>query len=477
MAGEQQAHQPVEMLHPRSLKYLSRYLRILVRGRLWLQVVIGMIAGLVLGYGLGPTAGLVPADISATIVSWVALPGHLFLALIQMIVIPLIFASVIRGLAASENMEQLRSLGMRIVPYFICTTAIAITIGLVAAMVIQPGHYVDAETVRATLGGLPQVSAPVSAEIIGIGDIPEKILGILPTNPLVAMTDMDMLKVVLFAVIVGVALVLMEPVQAKPLLDLLGSLQAVCMTVVRWAMLLAPFAVFGLMTQLTSKIGFDALFGMAVYVLTVLAGLGVLFLFYMTVVTLVARRNPIEFVGQIRELLLLAFSTSSSAAVMPLSIRTAEDKLDVRPSISQFIVPIGATINMDGTALYQGVAAVFLAQVFGVDIGLSGYLLIVLTSVGASIGTPATPGVGIVILSMVVTSVGIPVEGIVLIMGVDRILDMCRTMLNVTGDMVASTVMDRWVGGARPLQMELAAEARRESIRRETGEDIIITKH
>jgi len=477
MAGEQTTHQPVEMLHPRSLKYLSRYLRIWVRGRLWLQVVIGMVCGILLGYALGPTAGLVPSDISTTVVSWVALPGHLFLALIQMIVIPLIFASVIRGLAASENMEQLKSMGMRIVPYFICTTAIAITIGLVAAMLIQPGHYVDAETVRATLGNLPQVSTAMPADMLSLGDIPEKILGILPTNPLVAMTDMDMLQVVLFAVIVGVALVLMEPIQAKPLLDLLGSLQAVCMTVVRWAMLLAPFAVFGLMTQLTSRIGFDALLGMAVYVLTVLSGLAVLFLFYMLVVTLLARRNPVEFVGKIRELLLLAFSTSSSAAVMPISIRTAEDKLDVRPSISQFIVPIGATINMDGTALYQGVAAVFLAQVFGIEVGLSGYLLIVLTSVGASIGTPATPGVGIVILSMVVTSVGIPVEGIVLIMGVDRILDMCRTMLNVTGDMVACTVIDRWVGGARPLQMELAAEARREDIRRETGEDIIITKH
>lgn len=476
MADDGQDHHPVEMLHPRSLKYLSSQLRILVRRHLWLQVIIGMVMGLMSGYAAGPSAGLLPADVSATLISWVALPGRLFLALIQMIVIPLIFASVIRGLAASENLEQLRRLGMRIVPYFISTTAIAITIGLTAAMLIKPGLYVDAEMVKASLGDMSHVVATGPAEVISLGDIPDKILGILPTNPLVAMTDMDMLKVVVFAVIVGIALVMMEPAQSKPLLDLLGSLQAVCMMVVRWAMLIAPLAVFGLMTQLTSKIGLEALVGMAVYVLTVLSGLAVLFVFYLLVVTLLARRNPFEFVIKIKELMLLAFSTSSSAAVMPLSIRTAEDKLDIRPSVSQFIVPIGATINMDGTALYQGVAAVFLAQVFGIDVGLSGYLLIVLTSVGASIGTPATPGVGIVILSVVVTSVGIPAEGIVLIMGVDRILDMCRTTLNVTGDMVASTVMDRWVGGARPLQMELAAEARREKVRRETGEDIIITK-
>jgi Na+/H+-dicarboxylate symporter len=261
------------------------------------------------------------------------------------------------------------------------------------------------------------------------------------------MVEGQMLQVVLFAVIFGMALVMMAPQQSRPLLDVLGSLLEVCMTVVRVAMRLAPYAVFGLMTQLTTKIGLDALLGMAVYVGTVLLGLAILLCFYLVLVFIIGRTRPGHFLGAAREVMLLAFSTSSSAAVLPLTLKTAQDKLHIRSSVSQFVVPLGATINMDGTALYQGVAAIFLAQVFGVDIGTGGMLLIIITAVGASIGAPATPGVGIVILAMVLESVNIPVAGIALILGVDRILDMSRTSINVCGDLVASTVMDRWLPG------------------------------
>lgn len=218
------------------------------------------------------------------------------------------------------------------------------------------------------------------------------------------------------------------------------------MTVVRWAMLLAPFAVFGLMARLTSQIGVEALLGMAVYVLTVLCGLGILFGFYVVLVTALTRQKAKPFLTAIREVVLLAFSTSSSAAVMPLSIKTAEEKLGVRPSVSQFVIPLGATINMNGTALYQAVAAVFLAQVFNIEISFSSMILIVVMTVGASIGSPATPGVGIVILSLTLTSIGVPTAGIALIMGVDRILDMSRTAINVTGDLVAAKLLDSWLG-------------------------------
>ena len=248
------------------------------------------------------------------------------------------------------------------------------------------------------------------------------------------------------------------------------------MTVVRWAMLLAPFAVFGLLTQLTAKIGLGALVGMASYVGTVLFGLMLLLGVYVVLALTLGGRRPMRFLAAVRELLLLAFSTSSSAAVMPLSIKTAEEKLGVRPSVAQFVIPLGATINMDGTALYQGIATIFLAQVFGIEIGVSGMLLIVVTSVGASIGAPATPGVGIVILSMVLGSVGVPAAGIALIIGVDRILDMSRTAVNVCGDQVASLLMDKWVGGPRPARLELAEEREHEQIRRRTGEDVLIEK-
>lgn len=222
------------------------------------------------------------------------------------------------------------------------------------------------------------------------------------------------------------------------------------MTIVRWAMWLAPFAVFGLMARVMTKIGFNVLVGMLVYVGTVLLGFLVLFGLYMGIYGLVCRQSPVRFLVKTRELLLLAFSTSSSAAVMPLSIKTAEEGFGVRPALSQFVIPLGATINMNGTALYQGVATIFLAQVFGIDLSLSALALLVVTAVGASIGSPATPGVGIVILAMVLSSVGIPAAGIGLIMGVDRILDMSRTAVNVAGDMVAVTFLDRTLVASEP---------------------------
>lgn len=245
------------------------------------------------------------------------------------------------------------------------------------------------------------------------------------------------------------------------------------MTVVRWAMYLAPLAVFGLLAQITIRIGFEALLGMAVYVGTVLFGLVLMVIVYLAIITLIVRFNPWRFLTAVREVQLLAFSTSSSAAVMPLSMQTAEDKLGVRPSISQFLIPLGASINMDGTALYQAAATVFLAQVYNVELGIPALLLILVTTVGASIGSPATPGVGIVILAMVLNAVGIPASGVALIIGVDRILDMSRTAVNVTGDLTACLVMDRWVGGKKTADEERREELEREEKRSCDDEDVI----
>jgi Na+/H+-dicarboxylate symporter len=475
MAEAKQRLNPLELLHPRSLKFLNGYLQDMVRGRLWLKVLIGMVLGLLTGVAIGPSVGWVAPPTAAMVGSWLALPGQLFLALIQMIVIPLVFASIIRGLAATEDLEQLRKVGLRVVIYFIATTAVAIVIGLVLALLFRPGLLVDSRTVQATLGtGVPIEGT--AAALPGFAELPQKVLTLLPANPLSSMVENDMLRVVIFAMVVGVALVMMAPTQSRPLLDLLGSLQEVCMTVVRWAMILAPVAVFGLLAQLTAKIGLEALVGMAAYVGTVLLGLFLMFLIYLAVLYAAVRQRPLGFLRSVREVLLLAFSTSSSAAVMPLSIKVTEEKLGVRPSISQFVIPLGATINMNGTALYQGVAAIFLAQVFGVDIGIGGLLLIIVTAVGASIGTPATPGVGIVILAMVLGTVGVPAAGIALIMGVDRILDMSRTAINVSGDIVASVLMDRWVGGPRTAKAEIITERELEARRETSGADVVVEK-
>lgn len=425
---------------PRPLRHLSVYLATLVKGRLWLKVLIGMGLGLVVGTLLGPSVGWLAPETGTLIGNWLAFPGQLFLATIQMIVIPLVIASVVRGLAASENLEQLRKMGIRVTMFFVVTTAIAATIGLWVGGLINPGNMMTGLTTP------PAEAAPATANLPGIDAIPETLIGLLPGNPLDAMVEGQMLQVVIFSIIMGVALVSMSPEKAKPMLDILDSLQQICMTVVRWAMRMAPYAVFGLMAQLTTTLGFRAMLGMASYVATVLLGLAILMLFYLTILKLLAGVPPLKFVKDTRDVLLLAFSTSSSAAVMPLSIRTAEDKLGVRPSVSQFVIPLGATINMNGTALYQAVATVFLAQVYGIDLSVGSMALVVAMAVGASIGSPATPGVGIVILAMVLQSVGVPAAGIALIMGVDRILDMCRTAINVTGDLVACQLMENWSG-------------------------------
>ena len=462
----------LRFLHPRSLKHLSGYIDHLVQGRLWLKILIAMVLGLGCGLLLGPSAGLIDPKYSDTLGGWLSLPGYLFLGIIQMVVIPLIFSSVIRGLAASEDAEQLKSVGLKAVVYFILTTTMAITLGIGVTRLIKPGDYL-AESARRSIVGDTQLPEGATDTDMLQGSIPDRIISLLPANPVESVVQSEMLQIVIFAVFIGIALLTLSQRQARPLLELLGSIQAVSMQVVNWSMYLAPLAVFGLMANLTSQVGLDVLKGMSVYVATVLLGLLLLVIVYMLIIALVGRSNPFVFLARIRDVQLLAFSTSSSAAVMPVSIRTADRDLKVRPSISQFIIPLGATINMDGTALYQGCAAIFLAQVYGVDLTLGALVLVVVTAVSASIGAPSAPGVGIVILASVLESVGIPTSGIALLLGVDRILDMSRTAVNVTGDLTACVVMDRLVGGRRSHEEELAEEESRDAQRSTSGEDVL----
>jgi Na+/H+-dicarboxylate symporter len=289
-----------------------------------------------------------------------------------------------------------------------------------------------------------------------------------------AMTKSEMLQIVVVALIFGLALVALPAETAHPLVELLGSLEAVCMAIVRWVMLIAPFAVFGLIAKVTLATGLDVLLGMGVYVGVVLLGFVALLVFYMAIVAILGRRNPIKFLGQIRDAQLMAFSTNSSAAAMPVSLQVAEEKLEVRPSTARFIIPIGATVNMDASALYQGMATVFIAQVYGIDLPMTSLLVIVVTAVGASIGTPATPGVGIVVLSTVLTSAGVPLEGLTLIIGLDRVLELFRAALNVTGDLVACTVMDRIVPTEISREEELAVEAERQRQREASGAETLV---
>lgn len=421
------------------LKNISDQFEKMINGRLWLKVMLALVLGVLAGILLGPDLGLVSPNAVKTITSWLALPGQIFLAAIQMIVVPLVVASIVLGLAANNNPAAMKKNGLIAITFIFLSTAIAAAIGIFLALNIQPGHFVDASSLVES--GIAEGANVVAKGFPAASELPSKVSGLIPKNPLASMATGEMLQVILFSAVLGAALISIPAQQSKPLFDLFSALQEVSLRIVSWAMLLAPLAVFGLIAQLVANLGIEVLAGIAIYVFTVMLGLLIVACLYFAVAKITSGQSLKVFFINVRELLLLAFSTSSSAAVMPISLNVVEEKLKVKPEISRFLIPLGATINMTGTAMYQGVATVFLAQIFNVDLSLFNYVFIVTMAVAASIGSPATPGAGIIILSMVLEGVGIPAAGIAIILGVDRILDMCRTSINVLGDVVACTTV------------------------------------
>lgn len=430
------------MLEFRPLNNLSIYLERLTKGRLWLKVIIGLFLGAGLGLLINPSTGLVTEQLSSSLASWLDLPGQVFMKLVQMIMIPLIFTSIISGIVSNTS-ENLKSFGVNLLLYFVFTTAVAILIGVVVTLIFKPGVYLFAH------GGLPdnsgnQVVTSDSTNILE--NIPGAITNLIPDNPLQAILSGEMLGVVIFTIIIGIAITQLSHETARPIIRFSEAVQKICMIVVSWAMLLVPFAVFGLMAALLSRAGLEVFMGLGYYILVVIIGLLVLMVFYLLIILLVNRENPLKFLKAIKEPQLLAFSTASSAAVMPLSMKTADEKLGVSSNISDFVIPIGATINMDGTALFQCATTIFMAQAYGVELSMINLILITTTVVAASIGTPAIPGGGVIILSSVLHSAGIPTDGLIIIIGIDRILGMFRTAVNVTGDLTASVVFNKFYG-------------------------------
>lgn len=426
----------------------------ILQSGLWLKILIGMVLGISFGLALSPHGGDILSFIIAdnaekmnvlkTIGGWIELLGIIFLGLIKMVVIPLITCSIILGIADSGNMGFVKKLGLRIVPYFILTTAIAISIGLIFVNITKPGMNFDQALISQSIDSGAAASRLPSKTFEDL-TIPERIANVIPTNPAKANVDRNMLQIVIASILVGLALLQIPSATAAPITNLCRSVQVLTMHIIGWAMRIAPYAVFGLLGKITIELGIQALVSVGLYAVTVFAALCVMLIAYLMIAKFLAGRSIKEFLEGIREVQIIAFSTSSSAATMPVTIQAAEEKLHLRPEISRFIIPLGATINMDGTALYQAVAAVFLAQAFGVDLTTGETVLLLLTTIGASIGTPATPGVGIVVLATILTGIGVPAEGIALIIGVDRLLDMCRTTINVTGDITAAAVMDKWI--------------------------------
>jgi len=421
-------------------------LRVWITSRLWAQVMTGMVLGFGLGLLLSETAGFVPPETAEVIGLWLALPGKIFLALIAMVLIPLIFSSIVGGLAGAGSGEELRSVGLRLAAFILLTTTVAAAIGVALAQWLQPGMGLAGFSVPAVeLGPSPPTDLlPDSPDPNAQLTLPDMIVDILPSNPTASIVQGDMLAVVVLALLVGISVTQVQKSRAAPFLALMEALLSISMNIVKWAMFLAPVAVFGLMAQLVMRMGFETMLGISGYVGTVLLGLAGLLLLYLLIALVFARVTPLRFVQAAGSNLLLAFSTSSSSAVMPVTIQSAR-LLGVPESIANLVVPLGATMNMAGTALYQAVAILFLAQLAGVELTAIQIGVVVGTLVASSIGAPGTPGVSIAILINVATSMGIPVEGMVIILGVDRLLDMCRTAVNVTGDLVAA-VLFRAVG-------------------------------
>ncbi|MEA3298891.1 MAG: dicarboxylate/amino acid:cation symporter [Pseudomonadota bacterium] len=401
------------------------------------KILIGMSAGIAVGAllnVLASDAGGFAANLSAWLVNSVFdVVGSIFVASLKLLVVPLVFVSLVCGSSAMGLNARMGQMAGKTLGLYLLTTAIAITIALLLANLIDPGIGIE----MGNAGKFDPGPAPSVKDVL---------INIFPTNPVQAMVEGNMLQIIVFSILMGVAMTHSgEP--GRKVLEFFQSFNEVIMTMVNFLMHLAPYGVFCLLAKLFSELGIGAILDLAKYFATVVLALvmhqiGV----YSLVLKLFSGLSPLTFFRNVRPAILFGFSTASSNATMPVTMNVAEKRLGIDNSIASFTVPLGATINMDGTAIMQGVATVFIAQAFNVDIGIGGYLAVIATATLASVGTAGVPGVGLVTLAMVLQQVGLPVEGIALIIGVDRLLDMIRTAVNVTGDCVVSTVVAKGEG-------------------------------
>jgi dicarboxylate/amino acid:cation (Na+ or H+) symporter, DAACS family len=412
------------------------------------QLHTKILLGLAIGASLGVASNIffTNAPELIWIVDNIANPvGQIFLRMLFMIVVPLILSSVALGVASLGDLRRVGRIGGKSMGLFLLTTSVAAAIGLTLVNIVQPGNSLD-PVVQAQL--MEQYSG-AAAERVGGGAVfgIQTFINIVPRNPIDSMARGDMIGLIFFSIIIGIALTQIRPERAKPLMDVLESIVDVVTKIIGYAMKLAPYGVAGLIFAVTARFGGDVLQSLAMYVGVVLLGLTIQLMLVTGVLAKVLAGVPYgQFFRKSKALMVTAFSTSSSNATLPTNIRTAEEEFGVPKEIASFVLPLGATMNMNGTALFEGMTVLFLAQVFGVDLSLTTQLIVIVMSVITAVGAAGVPGGSIPLLVLILEMVGVPGEGIALILGVDRILDMSRTVPNVMGDLNTALIVTKSEG-------------------------------
>ena len=410
-------------------------------GRLQWRILIGFVAGLVLGllaYTFAPGAAWLE-----WIVAYITTPvGQIFLRLLFMLVIPLLVSALIVGIAEMGEVRALRDIGLRTLIYTVIVSSIAVAISIAVVNVFRPGDGVDPADAQELLaqggeGAASILSASAESEA-GVNQL----IAIVPSNVIAAMGENDVLAVMFFALFFGIGLLIVQTPRTAQLKEVMEGVFEVAMRLIGLVIQLAPIAIFCFMFNLSAQFGWDLLVKLAAFVGCVLLALGIqMFGVFPAILTFIARKNPLQFFRDTREASVMAFSTASSNATLPTALRVADSELRLPPRVARFVLTIGATANQNGTAMFEGVTVLFLAQFFGVDLTLADQAFVMLICILAGIGTAGVPGGSLPVIALILSSVGIPPEGIGLILGVDRFLDMCRTTLNVVGDLVAAQVV------------------------------------
>ncbi len=396
------------------------------RMKLHTQILLGLILGAVLGPLLGDLALAIKPI------------GDAFINLLVMIVVPLVMASLIVGTASLGDLRKLGRIGIKTVGFYLIATVLAVALGLVAAQVFDPGLGLDEEVKASMLADYAGVTQEQLARVTEKPSVADLLVRIIPRNPFQAMAETNFLQIIFFAILFGISLTLIAEERRRPVLDFLSGVNDAMIVLVKLVMRVAPYGVFALIAAVAAQFGYAVLLTLLKYVLVAIGAMAVFTVTVYPVVLRLAGMSPLLFLKRYYEVFIFAFSTSSSNATLPLNLQVSEEELGVSNEVASFVLPLGATVNMNGTAIYQGVSTVFIAQVFGITLGAVDLLTIVLTATLASIGAAGVPGIGMVTLTIVLNQLGIPLEGIALVVGVERILDMARTAVNVTGDTVCA---------------------------------------